>query len=292
VQSPTHIYSTAGIYRVTLTATGPGGAASKASVAAINVSAPAAGAAQAVNFSASPSTGTAPLSVAFTNTTTGTVTAWSWNFGDGTTSNAMAPVHIYTAPGTYQVSLTATIAGVAVTKTSATPIVVSAAQSAYSLWAPTTVPANVDAPDSVPVNLGIKFTSTQSGYITGIRFYKSAANTGTHVGTLWSSTGQKLAQATFANESASGWQQITFATPVQITANSVYVASYFAPKGHYSYNYDYFATSSLTNGPLRAPRSVSSGANGLFLYGSSVAFPSANYRATNYWVDVVFKPTN
>ena len=70
-QSPTHIYTVAGIYRVTLTATGPGGSASKALVTAINVAAATTGSATStVNFTASPSSGVAPLSVAFTNTTT------------------------------------------------------------------------------------------------------------------------------------------------------------------------------------------------------------------------------
>ncbi|MGK0364020.1 MAG: PKD repeat protein [Saprospiraceae bacterium] len=32
--------------------------------------------------------------------------AWSWNFGDGNTSNQENPTHIYTIPGTYEVSLT------------------------------------------------------------------------------------------------------------------------------------------------------------------------------------------
>ncbi len=32
---------------------------------------------------------------------------YEWNFGDGTTSNQRSPVHVYTMPGTYQVSLTA-----------------------------------------------------------------------------------------------------------------------------------------------------------------------------------------
>ena len=292
-QSPTHIYTVAGIYRVTLTATGPGGSASKALVTAINVAAATTGSATStVNFTASPSSGVAPLSVAFTNTTSGTVTAWTWNFGDGTTSNAQAPVHVYTAPGSYQVTLTAVISGASVTKTSATPIVVSTAQSAYSLWGSTTTPANTAASDAAAVNLGVKFTSSQAGYITGIRFYKGTANTGTHIGTLWSSTGQKLAQATFANETASGWQQVTFATPVPITANTVYVASYFAPSGRYAFNYNYFATASFSNGPLLALKSGSSGSNGLFLYSASAVFPNASYQATNYWVDVVFKPSN
>ena len=35
-------------------------------------------------------------------------------------------------------------------------------------------------------------------------------------------------------ETASGWQEATFATPVSIAANTTYVAGYLAPKGHYS----------------------------------------------------------
>ena len=42
-------------------------------------------------------------------------------------------------------------------------------------------------PDS-PVELGVKFYSEVGGAIKGIRFYKSSANTGTHVANLWSSS--------------------------------------------------------------------------------------------------------
>ncbi len=58
----------------------------------------------------------------------------------------------------------------------------------------------------------MKFTADVSGSVTGIRFYKAAANTGTHVGALWSSTGTPPRQATFGGESRSGWQSVTFAT--------------------------------------------------------------------------------
>ncbi|RPI34249.1 MAG: DUF4082 domain-containing protein, partial [Hyphomicrobiaceae bacterium] len=80
--------------------------------------------------------------------------------------------------------------------------------------------------DGQEVELGMRFSSTVSGYISGIRFYKSAANTGTHTGSLWTNNGQLLATGTFTGESASGWQQLNFATPVAITANTNYIASY------------------------------------------------------------------
>lgn len=98
------------------------------------------------------------------------------------------------------------------------------------------MPAVVDAGKDIPIELGVSFKSDVAGYITGIRFYKSSANTGTHVGNLWSSTGTLLASATFTNETASGWQQVNFLNPVAITANTVYVASYHCNGGHYSVN--------------------------------------------------------
>src|SRR5581483_2307756 len=50
------------------------------------------------------------------------------------------------------------------------------------LWSSTTVPAVASANDSKPVELEVKFQADTSGYLTGLRFYKGAANTGTHVG--------------------------------------------------------------------------------------------------------------
>lgn len=56
-------------------------------------------------FCASPENGTAPLTVSFTDTSTGSPTSWIWGFGDGTGSSEQHPVHTYTEPGTYSVSL-------------------------------------------------------------------------------------------------------------------------------------------------------------------------------------------
>src|SRR5262249_54957689 len=81
-----------------------------------------------------------------------------------------------------------------------------------SLWTNAIV-GTPDAGDASAVELGVKFKSDVDGYITGVRYYKSAANSGVHVGSLWSSTGVRLATATFTNESASGWQQVSFSPP-------------------------------------------------------------------------------
>jgi PKD repeat protein len=63
------------------------------------------------NFVGTPTAGTEPLTVNFTDLSSGGPTAWQWNFGDGKTSTLQNPSHIYTAAGTYTVSLTASNAG-------------------------------------------------------------------------------------------------------------------------------------------------------------------------------------
>ena len=109
------------------------------------------------------------------------------------------------------------------------------------------------------------------------------------MGNLWSSTGTLLASATFTGETGSGWQQVNFATPVTISANTVYVASYHANNGHYSIDTNYFSTTGVDNPPLHALASGGSGGNGVFRYGANSAFPNQTFNAANYWVDVVFQ---
>jgi hypothetical protein len=142
--------------------------------------------------------------------------------------------------------------------------------------------------DSTSVEVGVKFRSDQAGRVTGIRFYKAATNTGTHTGSLWSSTGTLLATGTFASETASGWQRLTFATPVTIAANTTYVASYHAPVGRYAADQAYYATSGVDRAPLHALQSGVDGGQGVYRYATTSVFPINTFNATNYWVDVVF----
>ncbi len=151
-------------------------------------------------------------------------------------------------------------------------------------------PSMIDSGDGNSVELGVKFTAEKAGSITGIRFYKAATNTGTHIGSLWSSTGTLLASATFTNESASGWQQVTFSKAASITAGTTYVAGYFAPNGHYSATPAGFGSAGTSNPPLQALANSTS-ANGVYAYGSASAFPSNSFNSTNYYVDVTFAPT-
>lgn len=164
--------------------------------------------------------------------------------------------------------------------------------NATSIWNSATPPVEAPASNLQPVELGVKFRSDVSGYITGIRFYKAgSANAGPHVGNLWSRTGARLGSAPFVGETASGWQQVTFASAVPIAADTTYVASYFAPAGGWSYDLDYFATAGADSSPLHALAAGVDGPNGVFVYASSSAFPTQSYQSSNYWVDVVFSKT-
>ncbi|MBI2833245.1 MAG: DUF4082 domain-containing protein, partial [Acidobacteria bacterium] len=159
-----------------------------------------------------------------------------------------------------------------------------------SLWSVSTVPGGYQAGHDGAVELGVKFQATSAGAITGIRFYKGTTYSGPHTGSLWTNTGTLLATATFSSESASGWQQVDFATPVQIQANVTHVASYHKSSGGYYFDGAYFGASGVNRPPLRAPASGAAGGNGVYLYGPG-GFPTNSYNATNYWVDVVFVPS-
>ena len=116
------------------------------------------------------------------------------------------------ARGSSRVSKLTYVKGVLVTLT----IVLACSSNSFgqtqvTIWPSTTVPPVADAGPDSPVELGVSFKSDTSGYVIGIRFYKSTANTGTHVGHLWSNTGALLASATFTGDTAAGWQPGNFA---------------------------------------------------------------------------------
>src|SRR5215467_14051400 len=155
-------------------------------------------------------------------------------------------------------------------------------------WSSSTTPGTASVNDPNGVELGVKFRVDLNGFITGIRFYKGPTNTGTHVGNLWTTGGQPLATATFANETATGWQQVNFPNPVAVTANTVYVASYYTLTGNYAANDTFFANSGVDNPPIHLLQNGVSGGDGVYAYGASSSFPTNAFQSTNYWVDVVF----
>jgi len=99
-QNPTHTFKANGDYTVSLTVTNQYGSTTKTMPAYIRVGIP-----PVAEFSAVPRDGAVPLLVRFTDESTGRPDAWNWNFGDGTTSADQNPVHSYTGPGHYFVTL-------------------------------------------------------------------------------------------------------------------------------------------------------------------------------------------
>src|SRR5204862_734471 len=106
--------------------------------------------------------------------------------------------------------------------------------------------------------------------VSGLRFYKYAQNTGTHIGSLWTRTGVLLGTVTFTAETASGWQQADFQSPVAVSANTTYVVSYHTNTGSYAVTNSGLA-SPVDNAPLHALADAASGGNGLYFYTAASA---------------------
>ncbi|MFZ1685229.1 MAG: S8 family serine peptidase [Candidatus Zixiibacteriota bacterium] len=105
LQSPSHQYTVAGTYTVSLKVTSASCTAGNTFTRTNYVTVTGA---PTANFIGSPTSGYTPLTVAFTDQSTGGPTSWSWTFGDGGTSTLQSPGHQYTVAGTYTVALTAT----------------------------------------------------------------------------------------------------------------------------------------------------------------------------------------
>ncbi len=149
-----------------------------------------------------------------------------------------------------------------------------------TLYEDTVTPTTVEVNDGVPLTLGVRFSSDTAGQVTGVRFYKSAGNTGTHTGYLYTAAGQVLATVTFTNESSTGWQTATFSQPVNIQADTEYVAAYKTPTGKYSYTAGGFGEGFTRGGPLKTEPDSGS-------YSYSGDFPNTASTAS-YLVDLVF----
>ena len=209
------------------------------------------------------------------NASNGTV-----SYDAGTQTVSFVPTNGYTGTASFSYSVTDGQNGTASANV-ALFVNDPLAASLFSLTSTPSIVTAVTANDPNSVELGVRFQASEDGNIAGIRFYKGPQNTGPHVADLWSATGTLLATAIFTNESASGWEQANFSTPVAITAGTTYVASYHT-NGDYSVDPNLFATA-VTSGPLTAPANA-----GVFAYGSSSLFPN-NSISNSYGVDVVFR---
>ncbi|MBC7536529.1 MAG: PKD domain-containing protein [Ferruginibacter sp.] len=103
LQNPSVTYFTPGTYTVKLVVQNASGKDSITKTQYITIYGK-----PTVNFSASAVTGCFPLPVNFTDlstTATGVIDNWQWDFGDGSSSTVQSPSYVYTAAGSYNVSL-------------------------------------------------------------------------------------------------------------------------------------------------------------------------------------------
>ncbi|GAA5201495.1 DUF4082 domain-containing protein [Microbacterium jejuense] len=157
----------------------------------------------------------------------------------------------------------------------------ASAATPTGVFATSEKPRTLADPDTVSVELGVKFTVAAAGVVTGVEYYSTPANGGTHVGSLWGPDGKRIAKATFPASTKSGWVSVSFATPVTVQPGKTYVASYLAPKGGYAVTENFF-TKARTAGGVTFPKNA-----GVFAYGTG-GFPTKVYKASNYYVDVRF----
>ncbi len=226
----------------------------------------------------------------------GQVSTLSWNVSGATSitiNNGVGDVTALTSKmvvpsSTTQYTLTAInsagskTAPVTVTVNSSSP----SPSPSVSLWPSTAVPPMYLTVGGA-VELGLKFRSDVAGKVTGIRFYKNSYNTGVHSGSLWSANGQLLASGVFSNETATGWQMLTFPAPVSIAANTTYIASYHTNASTASVGFE-LQSRGVDTPPLHALRTGVDGNNGVYIFGGGGMFPVQGTSGYNFWVDVLF----
>ena len=224
---------------------------------------------------------------------TGTITSYAWTRVSGPNTPVITTPALVTTTvtgliqGTYVFKLSVNN-GVSTAQVTITVLPAGTKTTIFTTQTPTQTTSN----DGQSIELGVKFRSSVAGFITGVRFYKTTGNSGTHTGELYSSTGTRLAQAVFVNETATGWQTVSFSTPVAISANTTYIAAYFSSAGNYVGTANYF-NAAVVNSPLTGLASGTDGANGIYKYTTTPAFPNISPgNKPNYWVDAVFSTSS
>lgn len=154
-----------------------------------------------------------------------------------------------------------------------------------------TVPATPDTGADSAVEVGFKFKVTVAGWITHIRFYRAAANSGTHTVHLWDDVGTLLATETATGETADAWNNVPLSTPIAVVTGKLYAAAYHTETAHYSLD-SHFFDADVTSGQLFGPSGPSISGNGAFIYGAGGVYPNDSFNNSNYGADVFFTDTD
>ena len=195
-KNPTHKYSKAGKYTVTLTAKNAAGSNTVKKSNYITVTT--AATKPVADFWGSQLSGNAPLKVTFKETSKEAPTAWKWDFGDGTYSTEKNPTHTYSKTGTYTVKLTATNEAGSSTKNKANYIKVTTGSK-------TPVADFWGTPISGKAPLKVTFKETSKGAPTAWKwdFGDGTSSTEKNPTHTYSKTGTYTVKLTATNEAGS-----------------------------------------------------------------------------------------
>jgi PKD repeat protein len=208
-RNPTHTFTAAGAYTVTLRATNEKGSDdSDGKTVTVTSAAPVA------DFTIVPSPAGSGQTVTFTDTSTGSPTAWSWSFGDGSTSTLQNPTHVYTTASTYTVTLQVT-KGVQTSTRSKTLTVVTPTgpiSAAFSF-----------APSAPKTGSNVQFTDSSTGYPSGWTWLFGDGGTSTlqNPTHAYAATGTYTVRLTITRSGASSsttTRSVTVTAPTKPTA--------------------------------------------------------------------------
>jgi len=285
-------FQTAGSQAVTVTGSASGPTATQSGIAVapaapINLAAATASASQ-INLTWTASAGATGYQVQRS------VGGGAWSVVATTAAGTTADQDKGLAAGTtYTYRVVATGSGVnsgSSNTASATTTAAPGTATVVTLWSNSYTPSENSYASGL-YDIGVKIRTDVAGTITGVRFYKQTWMGGyTHVGYLWSSTGALLASATFTGETSYGWEQVKFASPVAVSASTVYVASFSTGGGYFGLTTGFFSGAGVDSGPLHALADGVSGGNGVYSSGNN-SFPSVGGSGMNFWADVTFAPT-
>jgi hypothetical protein len=169
----------------------------------------------------------------------------------------------------------------------------AAAGVAYqSIFPVTAFPITTSAFDATDYTFGTLFTANIDGKIYGARWYfPDDLPTQQVTAALYSWTSDAagtLLGTTAFNDPQTGWNDVLFTTPIDITSGTKYVVTVWT-KDNYQFTNNYFASSGVTSGDLTAPQDNVSTHNGKFISGtSSQAYPTQSNASTGYFVDVLY----
>lgn len=160
----------------------------------------------------------------------------------------------------------------------------------------TSTPSSTDTGQTTGVTVGLRWNADTDGKVWGVRFYR-AADTAPNIGAyfrvgLWDNDGTLLATTLVpTGNTQSGWVDVRFAEPVEVSASHDYVAGYYTPNGLETYTNGALSSAVKQGSHVTAVADSSGTPNGVYNATSGFAFPSTRSgNATWYGVDVDFFP--